>query len=97
VPQRVFEEIGLAEILSRSVYLEGYDVGRGIASEKAWPRKIKEASSSEEVGRLAGIALLAFTLNEKILIEHTFAKTESFHQGFFDGFTDYAEELRRRG
>ncbi len=81
--------------MSRSVFLEGYEVGRGVASEKAWPRKIKEAGSKEEIGRLSGEALFAFTLNEKIIIDHTFAKTDSFRAGFFDGFTDYAEELRR--
>ena len=78
--------------MSRDVFLEGE--AAGASHVKKWLTRIYVAKSSEEIGTIAGEALFAFLANEKNLVRHTFSQTDSFRQGFWQGFFDRAQEFR---
>lgn len=78
--------------MSREVYLEGYQLGRTYASKSK--AIIVLAEAVDALGVLAGQKLASFRENPQNVVNHTFAKTNSFGEGFFDGFVDRAEEIR---
>lgn len=80
--------------MSRDVFLEGEAVGAG--QVRKWLPRIYLAKTSEDIGKIAGEALLSFTANEKSIVKHTFAKTDSFRQGFWQGFFDRAQEFKNK-
>lgn len=79
--------------MSKSVFLDGYQVGRRIADQCSV--LIRKTKSSEDMGRLAGKLLLEVVLAKDALQKYEYSFSDNWRMGFFDGFSDRAEAIKK--
>lgn len=79
--------------MSRETELLGENAGR--KAVHGWLEELSKARTPEERGAIAGKAYDSFSSAENFTSFHPAGKTAAFRFGFWNGFLDRADELRR--